>query len=535
MSINVTSKEKKEAIEALFSASNDTVVGDNFKFLLWTHEKGLYSGFSKVQKVVKGKKQDKYYGFVIDLSHREFFMEGVSGKHLANTGTNLKEVFANGEPFSDKYLPDPSSSMEVFKSSGYLLGDMECNERPNFGRGIYRLINDYPVLELIIKEYYPKTMHIESYFNNSLNQIQHFFKSNKVTSVRKVLHRKIIYTTWRESESPVNFMNMLLGGNYSHKANNQEVEKYLEKLAKTLEVAKAVIYGVDEERGYHDAPMWYQEVSTELIRETTGRYYNKPIMNCVDYVISKKGKSGIKNLFKYSYASLYHQQAFDYSQGAFSELKDYYLVTRDLTNVPLYPRYLKVAHDVASRNVKLLKNDVDNLKVARVWKKYHNNLDAKIGNYVIYQALTPKEIVEEGTNNSNCVGGYVRSVANGESIILFMRNKDTPSKSWVTLEVRSNHLVQAYATFDRPLDDKAQDLLSSWCKARGILLALDLGGASTLDWDKRRVSSRVMPLDDQVKYHDKDVMKKLEDSMTQEKVVIEDVSRSVSKKVNSFN
>lgn len=60
----VTSKQKKEAIEALFNSSKDTVVGDTFKFLLWTHNKGLYSGFSKV---ASRHNRVKYYGFVIDL------------------------------------------------------------------------------------------------------------------------------------------------------------------------------------------------------------------------------------------------------------------------------------------------------------------------------------------------------------------------------------------------------------------------------------------------------------------------------------
>lgn len=533
---NVTSKQKKEAIEALFSSSEETVQGDGYKFLFWTHDKGLYSGFSRVDKESKGKTVSKYYGFILDLVNRTFSMEGVSGKHLVNNSSNLKEVFAYGKPFEGDSL---NSSMEVFKVAGNFLGCMEQGESANFGRGVLRLIQSFPSLEIIVKEYFPGNLLAElngyagTYATSHyLSPINRYFRKNNITSIRKMLHRKIIYTTWKKSTNPLAFLDSLVGG-YS---NQDTLSNNMEYLANYLETANNVFNSVDTERGYHDALMWYQMFSYELLKEYTGYYAARgSILYCLNFVKERKGNNGVKNLLRYSYASLYHQQAFDQTFYAFRELRDYYQLVSDLTNVPLYPRYLKTTHDVASRNLKVLKSDANNVKVAANWSKHHASLDAKIGDYLIYQALTPKEIVDEGNNNSNCVGGYVHSVAEGTSSILFLREVKDLSKSWVTLEVQHGTLVQAYATFDAHLDDKAQNLLSTWCKSRGLSYSEDLGGASTLDWGTRKVSSKVLPLEKLDKVHDKEALTGISDKLVEHKIEVESVSRTINQGVKSFS
>lgn len=533
---NVTSEQKKAAIEALFKESDETVQGEGFKFLFWTHDKGLYSGFSRVDKESKGKTVSKYYGFILDLVNRTFSMEGVSGKCLVNNASNLKEVFAYGRPFEGDNL---NSNMEVFRVAGKLLGGMEQGESANFGRGILRLIKKYPSLEIIVKEYFPGNvlheMNIQSgmySLNNYLHAINRYFRKNNITSIRKMLHRKIIYTTWKKSTNPLAFLDSLIDG-YS---NQDTLSKNMADMANYLETANNVFNSVDTERGYHDALMWYQGFSSELLQEYTGYYATQgPILDCLRFVKERKGSNGVKNLLRYSYASLYHQQAFDQAYYAFRELRDYYQLVSDLTNVPLYPRYLKTTHDVASRNLRVLKSDTNNVKVAANWSKHHAALDAKIGDYLIYQALTPKEIVDEGNNNSNCVGGYVHSVAEGTSSILFLREAKDSDKSWVTLEVQHGTLVQAYATFDEHLDDKACNLLSTWCKSRGLSYSGDLGGANTSDWDTRKVPSKVLPLDELDKVHDKEALTGISEKLAEHKIEVESVSKTMNQGVKSFS
>ena len=533
---SVTSKQKKAAIEALFSSSKETVQGEGYKFLFWTHDKGLYSGFSRVDKEIKGKTVSKYYGFILDLVNRDFSMEGISGKYLVNNSINLKEVFAYGKPFEGDKL---SSSMEVFKVAGNFLGCMEQGESDNFGRGVLRLIQSYPSLEIIVKEYFPGNLLDElngpagTYTLSSyLYSISQYFAKNNITSIRKMLHRKIVYITWKKSPRPLSFLRSIVSG-YSTWGTRS---KDLEDMANYLETANNVFNSVDTERGYHDALMWYHSFFEELLSEYTHYYrVQGPILDCLNFVKKRKGSNGVKNLFRYSYASLYHQQAFDDAQYAFRELRDYYQLVSDLTNVPLYPRYLKTTHDVASRNLRVLNSDTNNVKVAANWSKHHVALDAKIGDYLIYQALTPKEIVDEGNNNSNCVGGYVRSVAEGTSSILFLREAKDLDKSWVTLEVQHGTLVQAYATFDAHLDDKAQNLLSTWCKSRGLSYLDSLGGASTLDWDTRKVSSRVLPLEELDKVHDKEALTGISDKLTEHEIKVENVSKIMNQGVKSFS
>lgn len=533
---NVTSKQKKAAIEALFKESDETVQGEGYKFLFWTHDKGLYSGFSRVDKESKGKIVSKYYGFILDLVNRTFSMEGVSGKYLVNNSSNLKEVFAYGKPFKGDNL---SSSMEVFKTAGKLLGGMGQGESENFGRGILRLIKQYPCLEIIVKEYFPGSVLHERNGSTStyatsqyLYSINRYFSKNNITSIRKMLHRKILYSTWKKSPRPLSFLDSLV---YEYDSP-EDFSNNMEDMANYLETANNVFNSVDTERGYHDALMWYQGFSAELLQEYTGYYMARgPILDCLNFVKERKGSNGVKNLLRYSYASLYHQQAFDQPCYAFRELRDYYQLVSDLTNVPLYPRYLKTTHDVASRNLKVLTSDTNNVKVAANWSKHHAALDAKIGDYLIYQALTPKEIVDEGNNNSNCVGGYVRSVAEGTSSILFLREVKDLDKSWVTLEVQHGTLVQAYATFDEHLDDKAQNLLSTWCNSRGLSYSETLGGANTSDWDTRKVSSKVLPLEKLDKVHDKEALTGISEKLAEHKIEVESVSKTMNQGVKSFS
>lgn len=86
-----------------------------------------------------------------------------------------------------------------------------------------------------------------------------------------------------------------------------------------------------------------------------------------------------------------------------------------------------------------------------------------------YQILVPEELVEiseEGRAMSHCVGGYVRPVAHGETVILFLRTLD--SERVGTLEVRDGRLIQAYGPCNQYLDREAQTFILGWAAERGI-------------------------------------------------------------------
>jgi hypothetical protein len=52
--------------------------------------------------------------------------------------------------------------------------------------------------------------------------------------------------------------------------------------------------------------------------------------------------------------------------------------------------------------------------------------------------IAPKsasDVINEGVNQRNCVGAYVNRVIDGQTVILFLRRKDNPEKSLVTIEI----------------------------------------------------------------------------------------------------
>lgn len=115
----------------------------------------------------------------------------------------------------------------------------------------------------------------------------------------------------------------------------------------------------------------------------------------------------------------------------------------------------------------------------------NKNLEMQVtSKYSMVLAASPKEIVTEGSQQSNCVGGYVNSVAKGEDIILFLRKSDDINKSWVTVELQNRNdklsIVQTYATYNNSLDQEQKIALATWAKYAQVELGNNVFGLSSL-------------------------------------------------------
>ena len=75
---------------------------------------------------------------------------------------------------------------------------------------------------------------------------------------------------------------------------------------------------------------------------------------------------------------------------------------------------------------------------AETMKTYEDETDK----YVFIAPETPKDLIEEGQMQSNCVGGYVKRIADGECMVFFMRLKSSPKKSLVTIEIQDGTLLR---------------------------------------------------------------------------------------------
>lgn len=84
--------------------------------------------------------------------------------------------------------------------------------------------------------------------------------------------------------------------------------------------------------------------------------------------------------------------------------------------------------------------------------------------YVFIYPDCVQDIKTEAASQNNCVASYIDRVINGSCHILFLRKKDHPKDSLVTIEVVNNKIVQAKRRFNYPVTQEDQEAIDYWDK-----------------------------------------------------------------------
>ena len=89
------------------------------------------------------------------------------------------------------------------------------------------------------------------------------------------------------------------------------------------------------------------------------------------------------------------------------------------------------------------------------------------GDYIIIAPKTKDDMIEESRQQSNCLSSYVSKVINGACYIFFMRKKDKPDKSLVTIEVlEDGRLNQIKARYNYHPSTQQIDFVHNWHKKK---------------------------------------------------------------------
>ena len=102
------------------------------------------------------------------------------------------------------------------------------------------------------------------------------------------------------------------------------------------------------------------------------------------------------------------------------------------------------------------------------YEYYKDNLTFSYGNYIVVLPKNTQDLVTEGNNMHHCVGSYVDKVADGETLIVFVRHKDTPNKCYITAEISplSGKIGQYYLAYDykinKPEDREFKNALQKY-------------------------------------------------------------------------
>ena len=186
--------------------------------------------------------------------------------------------------------------------------------------------------------------------------------------------------------------------------------------------------------------------------------YNYVYISTFNTLIKEYGYTA-KALMNYiDYLKTY--EAIEDVEFALREIYDYASMMKQLSNkFDKYPRHFLTTHKIACRNYNRLKQEFkENEFKSRINKDMEHTFDK----YVFIYPDCTQDIKDEATQMSNCVASYIQRVIDGECHILFLRYKDSPNKSLVTIEVKNNKIVQALQKYNNPLTDEQKDIVEKW-------------------------------------------------------------------------
>ena len=124
-----------------------------------------------------------------------------------------------------------------------------------------------------------------------------------------------------------------------------------------------------------------------------------------------------------------------------------------------YPKHFLTTHRIACRNYNRLKKEFsEELFKQRINKEY----ECTYKDYVFIYPDCVQDIRDEAVNQNNCVASYIDRVIDGNCHILFLRKKDHPKESLVTIEIRNNEIIQAKRRFNYPVTQEDQEAIDYW-------------------------------------------------------------------------
>ena len=198
-------------------------------------------------------------------------------------------------------------------------------------------------------------------------------------------------------------------------------------------------------REYYGTGTWqyhFVSVSTfnELIKEYG--YTAKALMLYIDFIKTYEAIEDVDYLINelYDYASMMKKISAKFDK---------------------YPRHFLTTHKIACRNYNRLKQEFDEKMFQ---SRIDKSMEKTFGDYCFIYPESTQDIKDEAVQQNNCVASYIKGVIEGRCHILFLRKKDEPQKSLVTIEVRQGKIVQALQRFNHPLNEKQQEAVDKWNK-----------------------------------------------------------------------
>ncbi|EQC1535557.1 PcfJ domain-containing protein [Clostridium botulinum] len=247
-----------------------------------------------------------------------------------------------------------------------------------------------------------------------------------------------------------------------NKIKNNEINKYY------LDYILAIAANIEKEINFNNAKFFIDKINEENIEFYICDTYRK---NSYELFIS------IVNKYNLNFSRYINYITQDlYSQGVTKFNNDILFLYRDYLDMQIslygkikekYPKYLKTEHDIITLKFNTYKKYEKDLLIFNIADKY-KDLEYKTKQYSIILPKTSIDIIDEGINQSHCVGSYVDKVAKNESLILFMRDTEDLEKSLITIEVLDDIVTQVRGFGNRFPTKEEEVFLSRWAKEKQL-------------------------------------------------------------------
>ena len=135
-----------------------------------------------------------------------------------------------------------------------------------------------------------------------------------------------------------------------------------------------------------------------------------------------------------------------------------------------FPRDLKKWHDIRIDEYHTAKLEDDAVKRKEFYEKFANVANKYLAlqnnneNYAAIIAKSPKDLMKEGDKLNHCVGrmNYDQKFVREESLIFFIRQKDTPDVPFVTVEysLKNHKVLQCYGNHNSTPEEKVLNFVN---------------------------------------------------------------------------
>lgn len=171
--------------------------------------------------------------------------------------------------------------------------------------------------------------------------------------------------------------------------------------------------------------------------------------------------------------SVYMHQCIE-KEEAVTVWRDYLSMAKDLgyalnEKSRKFPNSLRKEHDIVTFATNALAEAETKEEFLKQAQKNHDRYHFTYDKFMAIIPQSTEEVIQEATQQHNCLRSYIRSIQNGSTAVAFIRRKEQPEKSYVTVEIRDAQIlqIQGFANTS-PRCAELTEFLQYWTKAKKL-------------------------------------------------------------------